>query len=139
MIKTPEHRRGLIKWAYAHVSDEKEVKSFLMNTLQSIVDGEYTEEELKQEVADFNKDFKYAILRNFKDDDYSKIKILCGEDDEVMRFSNETIAKSHAYKLATGEHKEVDLKKYGLKVVTISKHDAWGLCPIFSDGESSRG
>ena len=131
MKKLEEHERQLIKWVYAHVSDESEVKSYLMNILQSIVDGEYTEEQLKQEVADFDKDFKYAILRNFSDDDYSKIKILCDTNNKVMKFNSEFLAKSHAAQVATGEHVEVDLKPYGLKVVTISKHDAWGICPVF--------
>ncbi len=131
MKKLEKDKQQLIKWVYAHVSDENKVKSYLMNVLQSIVDGEYTEVQLKQEVANFDEDFKYAILRNFREDDYSKIKILCDAEDEVMRFSSEFLAKSYAYALATGEHVEVDLKPYGMKVVTITSNDAWGLCPIF--------
>ncbi len=116
------------KWVLAHVHDRVERASFLVDVLEQLVYGGYSQEELIADVSNMSDEFKYCICRNFREDSHIGMKFACNSDDSIMRFDSKFLAESFAGKLATGEHGKIDLKPYGMKILTVNEKNIWGLC-----------
>lgn len=116
------------KWVLAHVHDRTDRASFMIDVLEQIVFGGYSQTSLIKDVLDMSTEFKYCICRNFREDDHTSMKFACNSDDSVMRFNTKFLAECYAGKLARGEPVKIDLEPYGMKILTINEKDVWGLC-----------